>query len=170
MQTKINKFMVYLHWTTVILILLAFLSIEFRSMFGKYSLFHDVMKTSHLYIGFLILFITILRLVIRRFVSFPFIGQRLEYNKFRTIVANLVHTFLYFWLITMPILGWCLISAKGTYVIPFGLPAITDVLSRDSVVRLKEIHEVFAYVGLAVIFIHAVVAITEYYIIRSRRA
>lgn len=170
MQTKINKFMVYLHWTTVILIFLAFISIEFRSIFGKHSLFHDVMKTSHLYIGFLILFITILRLAIRKFVSFPFIGQRLEYNKFRTIVANLVHIFLYFWLITMPILGWCLISAKGTYVIPFGLPAITDVLSRASVVRLKEIHEVFAYVGLAVIFIHAIVTITEYYIIHSRRA
>lgn len=138
MQTKINKFMVYLHWTTVILIFLAFLSIEFRSVFGKHSVFHDVMKTSHLYIGFLVLFITILRLAIRKFVSFPFIGQRLEYNRFRTVVASLVHTFLYFWLITMPILGWCLISAKGTYVIPFGLPAITDVLSRDSVVGSKK--------------------------------
>ncbi|WP_234384203.1 cytochrome b [Francisella noatunensis] len=138
MQTKINKFMVYLHWTTVILIFLAFLSIEFRSIFGKHSVFHDVMKTSHLYIGFLVLFITILRLAIRKFVSFPFIGQRLEYNRFRTVVASLVHTFLYFWLITMPILGWCLISAKGTYVIPFGLSAITDVLSRDSVVGSKK--------------------------------
>nr|WP_252988884.1 hypothetical protein [Francisella noatunensis] len=38
----------------------------------------------------------------------------------------------------MPILGWCLISAKGTYVIPFGLSAITDVLSRDSVVGSKK--------------------------------
>ncbi|WP_234393255.1 cytochrome b [Francisella noatunensis] len=130
--------MVYLHWTTVILIFLAFLSIEFRSIFGKHSVFHDVMKTSHLYIGFLVLFITILRLAIRKFVSFPFIGQRLEYNRFRTVVASLVHTFLYFWLITMPILGWCLISAKGTYVIPFGLSAITDVLSRDSVVGSKK--------------------------------
>ncbi|XSZ47201.1 cytochrome b [Francisella noatunensis] len=130
--------MVYLHWMMVILIFLAFLSIEFRSIFGKHSVFHDVMKTSHLYIGFLVLFITILRLAIRKFVSFPFIGQRLEYNRFRTVVASLVHTFLYFWLITMPILGWCLISAKGTYVIPFGLSAITDVLSRDSVVGSKK--------------------------------
>ncbi|MFV9925196.1 MAG: cytochrome B [Francisella endosymbiont of Hyalomma scupense] len=45
MQTKINKLMVFIHWTMVILITLAFISIEFRSAFGKETLFHDVMKT-----------------------------------------------------------------------------------------------------------------------------
>lgn len=49
MQTKINKLMVSTHWATVILIILAFISIEFRSTLGKETLFHDVMKTSHLY-------------------------------------------------------------------------------------------------------------------------
>ncbi|APC90799.1 MULTISPECIES: cytochrome b [Francisella] len=168
MQTKINKLMVFIHWATVILIILAFTSIEFRSIFGKNTLFHDVMKTSHLYIGFLVLFLTILRLVIRKFVVFPIIGQRLLYTKFRAIVAKLVHGFLYIWLITMPLLGWCIISAKGTYTIPFGLPSITPVLSKADVVKIKDIHEIFAYIGLAVIFVHATVAITEYYILRVR--
>ena len=45
MQTKINKLIVFIHWTMVILITLAFISIEFRSAFGKETLFHDVMKT-----------------------------------------------------------------------------------------------------------------------------
>ncbi|AEB27931.1 cytochrome b [Francisella hispaniensis] len=168
MQTKINKLMISIHWATVILIILAFITIEFRSAFGKETLFHDVMKTSHLYIGFLVLFLTILRLVVRKFVEFPIIGQRLSYNKFRTIVAKIVHSFLYIWLITMPLLGWCIISAKGTYTIPFGLPSITPVLAKVYVVKLKDIHEIFAYIGVAVIFVHATVAISEYYILRLR--
>ncbi|ABU60646.1 cytochrome B [Francisella tularensis] len=111
---------------------------------------------------------TILRLVVRKFVEFTIIGQRLSYNKFREIVAKIVHGFLYIWLITMPILGWCIISAKGTYTIPFGLPSITPVLAKVYVVKIKDIHEIFAYIGLAVIFLHATVAISEYYILRLR--
>ncbi|MED7819986.1 MULTISPECIES: cytochrome b [unclassified Francisella] len=161
MQAKINRLMIYIHWFTVILIFLAFISIEFRSVFGKHTLFHDFMKTSHLYIGFLVLFLTILRLIVRNFVSFPIIGQRLYYNLFRSMISKTVHVFLYLWLIMMPIVGWCLISAKGTYMIPFGLPSITDVLPRANVIEIKELHEYFAYIGLAIIFIHASVAIIE---------
>ncbi|MED7787937.1 cytochrome b/b6 domain-containing protein [Francisella sp. 19X1-34] len=166
MQVKINRLMVYIHWLTVFLILLAFISIEFRSIFGKHTLFHDFMKGSHLYIGFLVLFLTILRLCIRNFVEFPIIGQRIYYNLFRSIVSKLVHVFLYVWLIIMPILGWYLISAKGTYIIPFGLPSILDVLAKPDVVEIKQIHEYFAYIGLAVIFVHASVAIVESIILK----
>ncbi|WP_150467239.1 cytochrome b [Francisella sp. SYW-9] len=167
MQAKINRLMVYIHWLTVILIFLAFISIEFRSTFGKHTLFHDFMKGSHLYIGFLVLFLTILRLIIRKFVEFPIIGQRVYYNLFRSIASKAVHIFLYVWLILMSILGWCLISAKGTYVIPFGLPAILEVMARPDVVEIKDIHEYFAYIGLAVIFVHASVAIIESIIIKK---
>ena len=54
-----KKIMIIIHWLTVILIAMAFLTIEYRSTFGKHTVFHDIMKSSHLYIGFLILFITI---------------------------------------------------------------------------------------------------------------
>lgn len=168
MQQRINKLMVYIHWVTVILIVLAFITIEFRSTFGKHSLYHDVMKTSHLYIGFLVLFLTIFRLVLRRFVTFPIISKRLSYSGFRAFIAKSVHIFLYVWLIIMPILGWLIISARGGYSIPFGLPAILDVMPRANVIAIKDIHEYFAYVGLAVIFIHALVALVEYYLIKKR--
>ncbi|BCD91932.1 hypothetical protein fh0823_20710 [Francisella halioticida] len=67
----------------------------------------------------------------------------------------------------MPILGWCLISAKGTYVIPFDLPSILDVMLRADIIEIKEIHEYFAYIGLAVIFVHASVAIIESLIVNK---
>ncbi len=57
------------HLLTVILIAMNFLSIEYRSAFGKHTLFHDIIKSSHLYICFLVLFLTLLRLVARQFGS-----------------------------------------------------------------------------------------------------
>ena len=69
----------------------------------------------------------------------------------------------------MPILGWCLISAKGTYSMPFRLPAILDVMPHANVVAIKDLHNLFAYVGLWVIFIHASVALTEYYFITRKQ-
>jgi cytochrome b561 len=70
----------------------------------------------------------------------------------------------------MPILGWCLISAKGTYIIPFGLPPILEVMARPDVIEIKNIHEYFAYIGLAVIFVHASVAIIESVIVKRINA
>ncbi|MFV9972121.1 MAG: cytochrome b [Francisella endosymbiont of Hyalomma asiaticum] len=101
----------------------------------------------------------------------PIIGKQLVYSKFRAIVTKLVHGFLYIWLITIPILGWCIISAKGTYTIPFGLPSITPVLPRADVVKIKDIHEIFAYIGLTVIFVHAIQQLllqNYYYILMAR--
>ena len=92
-----KKTMIIIHWLTVILIAMAFLSIEYRSAFGKYSLFHDVMKTSHLYIGFLVLFLTIFRLIARQFVG----GMSLDIHKskLRVAISHFFHLFLYIWLI-----------------------------------------------------------------------
>ncbi|AIT10311.1 cytochrome B561 [Candidatus Francisella endociliophora] len=111
---------------------------------------------------------TIIRLVLRKFIVFPIIGQRLFYNSFRSFLARSVHVFLYLWLILMSVLGWAIISAKGTYIIPFGLPTMLDVMPRANVIGIKELHETFAYVGLGVIFGHAVVAIIENYLLRSK--
>ncbi|MFV9925197.1 MAG: hypothetical protein AB8U93_06135 [Francisella endosymbiont of Hyalomma scupense] len=68
------------------------------------------------------------------------------------------------------VLGWCIISAKGTYTIPFGLPSITPVLPRADVVKIKDIHEIFVYIGLTVIFVHAIqqLLLQNYYILRAR--
>ena len=161
-----KKTMIIVHWLTVVLIAMAFLSIEYRSAFGKHTLFHDIMKNSHLYIGFLILFITLFRIIARQFVAGMSLGN--PKSKLKKAISQTFHLFLYIWLIAMPILGWCLISAKGGYSIPFGLPSIIDVLPHANVVAIKDLHNTFAYVGLWVIFIHAGVALIEYYFVSRK--
>ena len=162
MKNSMKKIMIIIHWLTVALITMAFLSIEYRSAFGKYTLFHDIMKSSHLYIGFLILFLTIFRLVARQFVGGMSLNNTNK-SKLRNAISKFFHLFLYVWLIVMPILGWLIISAKGGYSIPFGLPAILSVMPHTNVVAIKDLHDTFAYVGLWMIFIHASVALVEYY-------
>ena len=44
-----KKIIIIIHWLTVILIVIAFLNIEYRSTFGKHTVFYDIMKSSHLY-------------------------------------------------------------------------------------------------------------------------
>lgn len=162
-----KKNIIILHWLTVLLIALAFLSIEYRDLLGKDSIFHDVMKSSHLYIGFLILFITILRFIIRQFTYDIELNN--SKSRLRKILAQSFHLFLYAWLILIPILGWCIISAKGTYSIPFGLPSILDTMPRVNVIAIKDVHDYFAYVGLGVIFLHASVALIEYYVATKKK-
>ena len=150
-RNKSATLMVYIHWTTFSLILLSFITILTRGIFGK-GMFHDVIKTMHFEIGFLILAITIFRIIMRHFTKFPAIKPALE-NKLQKFIAKSVHLFLYFWLIAMPILGWSIISAAGK-PIPFGLPTLISPQSSLTIEYMKNIHETLAYVGLAVIFIH----------------
>ncbi|MGQ4003083.1 cytochrome b/b6 domain-containing protein [Francisellaceae bacterium CB299] len=162
-----KKTMILVHWLTVILIAMAFLSIEYRSAFGKHSLFHDIMKSSHLYIGYLVLFITIFRLIARQFVPVMSLNN---YNKskLRKHISLFFHMFLYVWLIFIPILGWCIISAKGSYDIPFGLPAILNPMPRPNIIAFRDLHNTWAYIGLWIIIIHASVALIEYYFISRK--
>ena len=157
-----KKIMIILHWITVLFIFIAFLSIECRSIFGKDTLFHDVMKISHVYIGFIILFITIFRLIARQFVDGMSLNKENK-SKIKKTIASVFHLFLYFWLITMPILGWCIISAKGGYSIPFGLPSILNIMPHANLVAIKNLHNTLAYLGLWAIFIHASAGLIEYY-------
>lgn len=161
-----KRLMILIHWLTAILIVCAFVSIEFKSSFGKHNLFHDIMKSSHLYIGFIVLFLTIARLLLRQFYG----GMSCSWykkSKPRKFIAQSFHMFLYAWLIFMPILGWCIISAKGTYTIPFGLPSILDIMPHANVAAIKEVHNTLAYFGLWVIVIHAFAALFNYYVLKG---
>ncbi|WP_234393459.1 cytochrome b [Francisella adeliensis] len=160
-----KRLMILIHWLTAILIVCAFISIEFRSSFGKHNLFHDVMKSSHLYIGFIVLFLTIVRLFLRQIYG-GMSYSRHKKSKIKKLISQLIHLFLYAWLIFMPILGWCIISAKGTYIIPFGLPSILDIMPHANVVAIKDVHNTLAYFGLWVIAIHAFAALFDYYVLR----
>jgi cytochrome b561 len=167
MNNKATKVLVWIHWLTLILIIMAFSSMEFRSIFGKHTLFHDVMKTSHFYIGITVLTLVIIRLLVKSFATkLPAIEPSIK-SKIQKMVSKFVHVFLYLWLITMPLLGWLMLSAFGSTSIPFGLPPLISATTPATAYLIEDIHIYLAWTGLAVIILHASGALFNHYCLKN---
>ncbi len=166
MRNKATQLIVYIHWLTVILITLSFLTIEFRNVLGKHTVFHDFMKNAHFYVGFTILALVLVRIVIRHFAKFPATEPTIKSTAQR-ILSKAVHIFLYVWLLAMPLLGWAKMSASGATNFPFGLPALISPTSKNTAHLIENIHVYLAWVGLAVILLHAVAAIFNHYYLKN---
>ena len=166
-MNKATKILVWIHWLTLVLIIMAFSSMEFRGMFGKHTLFHDVMKLSHFYIGITVLALVIIRLLVKSFASkLPAIEPSIE-NKIQKIASKAVHVFLYFWLLAMPILGWLMLSAFGSTNIPFGLPPLISATTPATANLIESIHVYLAWTGLTVIVLHACAALFNHYYLKN---
>jgi cytochrome b561 len=163
-RTKITALFVCIHWLIVALILLSYFSIETRSIAGKTTLYHDIMKAGHFYIGFAVLFLTVSILIIKPFVRMKSINPKIT-SKSQKLIYKCVHIFLYGFLIVVPVLGWCMLSAKGAYI-PYGIPSI---LSYDSELAslLKVIHVYIANTAMAIIFLHASGALYNHIILKN---
>lgn len=164
---KRNKWLgllIYIHWLTMLLILLVYFTIETRSFFGKETLYHDIMMVSHFYIGMVILFITILRLIIIPFTGLSKMSPK-TINKYQKLCSKFVHIFLYAFLIITPILGWFILSASGKSI-PFGLPNIIPY-NLELRNQLKDIHIFIANFAVIIIFIHACAALYHHYVLKN---
>lgn len=167
MNSKATKVLVWIHWLTLILIIMAFASMEFRSIFGKDTLFHDIMKTSHFYIGITVLTLVIIRLLVKSFAAkLPVVEPSIK-SKVQRVISKSVHVFLYLWLVTMPLLGWLMLSAFGSTSIPFGLPQLISTTTPATAYLIEDIHIYLAWIGLAVIILHACGALLNHYCLRN---
>lgn len=92
-RTKITALFVCIHWLIATLILLSYFSIETRSIAGKTTLYHDIMKAGHFYIGFAILFLTIFILLVKPFAHMSPINPKIT-NKLQKRISRMVHIFL----------------------------------------------------------------------------
>lgn len=161
-QQSYNNWMVRLHWLTVLLIIAIYASIEFRGIFEKGTPERDLIKEVHFVLGLSLWFITLLRLVVRRFSVIPAIEPAPSAGAVK--IAGLMHLALYSFLLLMPLLGWLLLSA-GDKVIPFWgfqLPALIEP-NPDLAGTIKEIHELVGKAGYALIAIHTLAALAHHY-------
>jgi cytochrome b561 len=84
------------------------------------------------------------------------------------ILSKFVHWSLYALMISLPLLGWITLSAKGTSVPFWGIeiPALIDK-SKDVANLFKNIHESLATIGYYLIGIHAAAALFHNYVKRD---
>ena len=161
-QQSYSNWMVRLHWLTVLLIIAIYASIEFRGLFEKGTAERDLMKEVHFVLGLSLWFITLLRLVVRRFSVIPAIEPAPSAMVIK--ISGLMHLALYSFLLLMPLLGWLILSA-GDKVIPFWgfqLPALIGP-DPDLAASIEDIHECIGTAGYVLIAVHTLGALAHHY-------
>lgn len=151
-----------LHWLMFAFIAAGYAFIELRELFPKGSEPRDAMKALHFMLGLSVLLLVIPRLIIRAFGTTPHIVP--EPAAWQHTLAKLAHLALYVFMLTMPILGWLLLSAAGKPIPFFGLhlPALVSE-NKDLAEWLKEIHETIGEIGYYLIGLHVLAALFHHF-------
>jgi cytochrome b561 len=155
-----------LHWVTLALIVAAYATMEFKSIFPKGSAPREAMATWHHMTGLAVFALAWLRLVVR--VSGPASVSEDTAPAWQSRLRDVVHWTLYAFMIGLPLLGWLTLNAKGTPVTFLGqdLPMLVDE-SRTLAKWFKELHEILARLGYFVIGLHAAAALYHHYVKRD---
>lgn len=161
--TRYHPALITLHWLVLLLILGAYVTMEFRGIFPRGSMEREFMKSVHYSFGLTILLSVILRAVIRLRAGTPAIEPALE--PMMKLTATGAHIALYAFMIVMPLLGWGILSAEGKDIAIFGLPVFPLVSTgEDTAEFFEEAHEVVATIGYVLIGLHAVAALYHHYL------
>ncbi|MCJ8170030.1 cytochrome b [Atopomonas sediminilitoris] len=147
-----------MHWLTVLLVMVAYFTMEYRGLWPKGSVERDLMKQAHFLAGFSILALTLLRMSWRFSQPHPAIEPALQPRM--QVLAKLGHLVLYAILLGLPLAGWVALSGWGKPIEPFGL-AIPVLIGEDKALAktVIEWHETVAKLGYWLIGAHALIAL-----------
>ena len=161
-----GKSQILLHWLTVLIIITAYLTMEFRHEFPKGSDLRNLLKTIHFAAGQTLLLVVLARLVLRFFLTAPTTEPRPSPALGK--LGDLAHYLLYGFLIAMPLTGWALLNLEGKTISYLGLE-LPQLLSKnhDWAERLEEIHETGATVGYFLIGLHSAAALFHHFYLKD---
>lgn len=108
----------------------------------------------HKSLGITVLALAVLRLIWKLSNAHP--HSLPTHQRWEKFLAKLVHVFLYFAIIGMPLSGWIMSSAKGYPVSVFGLFTLPDLVEPSKQIGklANEFHELTAYALIAAIGLH----------------
>lgn len=152
-----------LHWLMFLLMVAVYATIELRELFPKGSDPRETLKAIHFMLGLSVLLLVTLRIYAKVTSVTPIITPGLL--PIQDLAAKAGHLALYGLMISMPILGWLMLSAAAK-PIPFfvlELPALTAE-NKELAKSLKEIHETIGVIGYYLIGIHVLAALYHHHI------
>lgn len=154
-----------LHWLMLILLAAVYACMELSGFFSKGSDTRALLKSWHYMLGLSVFLLVWIRLAVKLMSRAPAMEPAPLWQK---QLARLVQTMLYVLMISMPLLGWFLLSAKGQAIPFFGLqlPALMAE-SRDAAGWIKDIHETGATTGYFLVGVHALAALYHHYVLRD---
>ncbi len=157
-----------LHWTTVVLVLLAWL----LGQFGDDLPTRAAEATGlfiHMSAGLLVLALLVLRLLWRVGDASP-AAEPTAFGVWLDRAADLAHWALYALLIAVPVSGIVLQFARG-YALPlFGMSEIASPWAADRAFSrsVREVHEVLANALVILAAVHAAAALFHHWVLRDR--
>jgi cytochrome b561 len=157
---------IWLHWLMLILIIALYTCIDLRGYYPKGSYVRAALKTWHFMLGLSVFVLIWPRLLSITFGQVPRILP--EPPNWQMLSAKAIHLALYIFMISMPLLGWLLLSASGKPIPFFGLhlPALISE-NKDLADTIKEIHETGGTVGYFLIGLHAAAGLFHHYFVRD---
>lgn len=161
---RYNSLLIVVHWLTLLLIVLAYASMELDDIFAKGTPQRATMKDVHYMLGLSILWLTFLRLPLRLLSTAPAIEPKPVAWQAR--MGHYMHIALYGLMLLLPLLGWLILSAKGRVIPYFGFELARLLAPDKSLASLfKETHEVMASLGYFMIGLHATAALFHHYLL-----
>ena len=154
-----------LHWTMALLVAFAYATAELRDAFASDSHGRTVLTSLHAFIGLAVFVLVFGRLALRAGPK-PTIAPAL--SRLQASLATAMHVTLYGFMISMPLLGWLLISAEGTSISlgAFHLPPLVSPDHRLAETT-EEIHEILGTIGYGLVGVHAIAALLHHYLVRD---
>lgn len=157
LRTRFHPLLRLLHWTMAALILaMLFIGIGMVSTAGPA---YPVLLALHRPIGIALLALVCLRIGIRLFTGAPALPADLP--SWQAMAAKASHVLLYLTMITLPLIGWGMLSAGGypvkitdAFVLPPILPQNLELFG-----WLRAAHTVVAFAFFALILAHLAAAL-----------
>jgi len=154
---------IFLHWLVALLIVSAFaVGIKLWSL--PLSPFKFKLIAWHKWLGMSILFLVVLRILVRLVSKVPPLPLHMSPAEQR--IAHLGHLALYLLMLAVPVSGWAMSSAYGIPVVFFGVFTIPTLLAKDLLLAptLKTVHQGLNLLLAAGVLGHVLVAFKHHFI------
>lgn len=154
--------LIALHWLTLLLLVAVYATMELRGFFPRGSAPRELMKTSHYFLGLSVFFLTWVRLGLRATGTTPPIVPAPP--RWQMLLARLVALSLYALMLSMPVLGYLVLNAKGhaPAIGGWSLPVLFD-LRPELGDLLEQWHEAIAFAGYWLAGLHAAAAVYHHH-------
>lgn len=158
----------WLHWGIALLLVAAFLLIEFRGEFSRGSAARTAMVQGHFWAGLAILALMLPRLLLARRRPAPAVSPPLP--AWQALPARAGHWLLYVMLVVQPLLGLATAWTDGKQLLlPFTAIVIPALLAPDAGLahRLEDIHKLVANGFYFVVGLHVLAALFHHFVRRD---
>lgn len=156
-----------MHWLMLALLIAVYAAINLHDLAPKGSDLRAELKVWHFMLGLSVLALVFTRIATRLF-SGPAPSITPPLPRWQEWSATAMHVTLYVFMLSMPVLGWLAVSAKGAPIVFFGLQ-LPFLISQNKELYdwLKGIHQTIGTIGYYLIGLHATAALIHHYMIRD---